>query len=84
MVTRSFTREIHKTGLLVLVSQSRGMGTPHHVRVFRLVNNFDVIELNIQELVDRYQNSSDSEIVLELDGHLLVNEGLEEGIEKLW
>jgi len=49
----------------------------HHVRMPGFIENFDVIQTNVEELVDRLQYTRDREVVLELNGDLLVREGFE-------
>jgi hypothetical protein len=48
------------------------------VRVLCQVQHFDVVELDVEVLVDRLQNTTDADVILELDGDGLVGEGLEE------
>ena len=39
------------------------------VRVFELLEHSDVVELDIEVLVDRFEGSSDRDVVLELNGY---------------
>lgn len=57
---------------------------PYHVRELLLVDDRNVLELNVQELVDRVQCSSDLHVVLQLHNHHLTHKGLEERVEELW
>ena len=38
----------------------------------------NLVELDVEELVDGLQHAGDAEVVLELDGDLMVDEGFEE------
>jgi hypothetical protein len=40
------------------------------MRVTFGIEDFDVIEPDVEELVDRLERAGDAEVVLELDGHL--------------
>lgn len=46
--------------------------------VLDLLHHADILELDVQVLVDRLQHSADLDVVLELDGDLVVHQGLEE------
>lgn len=48
------------------------------MRVFQLLHDLYIIELDIKELVNGFKNAFDRDIVLELNGHFMVDEGLEE------
>ena len=48
------------------------------MRVFDFLGDLDVVELDVQELVHGFQGSSDQDVVLELDGHFVIDQGLEE------
>jgi hypothetical protein len=48
------------------------------VRVFNKVQHFDIVELDVQILVDRLQDPTNADVVLELNGDSLVCQGLEE------
>jgi hypothetical protein len=50
----------------------------YHVRVLELVDDGDVLELDVEELVHALEGSADGDVVLELDGDLVVDEGFEE------
>lgn len=47
------------------------------MRVFQLFHHLDVIELDVQELIDRLQGSPDRDVILEFDGDFVVHERLE-------
>lgn len=42
----------------------------YQVRVFDVVQNGNIVELDVQVLVHTFQGSSDGDIILELHGHL--------------
>ncbi len=48
------------------------------MRILQLILQLNIIQLDIQELVDRFEGAFDRDVVLELDGHFMVDEGLEE------
>ena len=50
----------------------------HQVGVPQLFHDLYIIELDIKELVNRFKNAFDRDIVLEFNGHFMVDEGLEE------
>jgi len=50
------------------------------VWVLDQVEHFDVVELNVQVLVDRLQDTTDTDVVLELNGDRLVGQSLEEAV----
>ena len=50
----------------------------HQVGVLQLFHDLYVIELDIKELVNGFKDAFDRDIVLELNGHFMVDEGLEE------
>jgi len=52
------------------------------VWVFQLLYHRYVIELDIEILIDRFQSSADLDIVLELDGDFVVDQGLEKAVCK--
>ncbi len=49
--------------------------------VLHLFHHGNVIELDVKILVDRFQCASYLDIVLELDGDFVVDQGLEEAIQ---
>jgi hypothetical protein len=48
------------------------------VRVFNEVQYFDIVELDVQVLVDRLQDPTNADVILELNGDSLVCQSLEE------
>ena len=46
--------------------------------VLQLLHDLYIIELDIKELVNGFKNAFDRDIVLEFNGHFMVDEGLEE------
>ena len=50
--------------------------------IFQLFHHLYIIELNIEVLIDRFQGPADLNVVLELDGDFMVNQGLEEAVCK--
>jgi hypothetical protein len=47
------------------------------VGVFDFIDHGDVFQLDVQELIYAFQRSFDGDIVLELDGDFVVDQGLE-------
>ena len=56
----------------------------YHVRVFFLIDDPSILELDIEVLIDRMEGSLDRQIILQLHRHLLPHQFLEVGEEKLW
>ena len=52
------------------------MQTAHHMRILGCIYSLGVCELDIEVLIDRVQFPGDSEVILQLHGHLLPNQGL--------
>lgn len=48
------------------------------MRVFNEVQYFDIVELDVQVLVDRLQDPTNADVILELNGDSLVCQSLEE------
>ena len=48
------------------------------MRILPLLHHRNIIELNIQELVNGLEDSGDAEVVFELDGDFVVDQGFEE------
>ena len=48
------------------------------MRILQLLHDLYIIELDIKELVNRFKNAFDRDIVLEFNGDFMVDEGLEE------
>lgn len=53
---------------------------PYQVRVFELLHNLNVVELDVQVLVHAFQNTLELDVIFELHGDLMVDECLEEAI----
>lgn len=54
------------------------------MRVFQLFKYGDVVELDVEELVDRFQRAGDGDVVFELHRDGVVDEGLEEAVIGVW
>lgn len=54
------------------------------MRILEFLNNLNIIQLDIQELVDRFQRAADLDVVFELDGDFVVDERFEEAREGAW
>lgn len=52
----------------------------HKMRVFDLLHDADIVQLDIKILIHRLQRAPDLDVVLELNGYLMVDEGFEETI----
>jgi hypothetical protein len=50
------------------------------VGVLQLFHDLDVLQLDVEVLVDALEHAADLDVVLELDGDLLVDERLEEAV----
>ncbi len=48
------------------------------MRVLDLLEHLDVVELDVEVLVDALEDAADLDVVLELDGDLVVDQGFEE------
>mmetsp|Transcript_5733 Transcript_5733/g.13879 ORF Transcript_5733/g.13879 Transcript_5733/m.13879 type:complete len:201 (-) Transcript_5733:13-615(-) len=57
-------------------------GDGDEVRVAGGVDDRDVVELDVEELVDGVERAAEGEVVFELDGDLLVDEGFEKREEE--
>lgn len=44
------------------------------------LQHFNVIQLDVEVLVDRLQDTADADVIFELDGDSLVGEGLEKAV----
>ena len=51
------------------------------MRVLVQIKDIDIIELYVQVLVDGFEGAPDPNIILELNGHRLVGERLEETVD---
>ena len=50
----------------------------YQMRILHLLQHLDIIQLNIEELVDGFKGAFDGDVVFELDGDFVVDEGFEE------
>lgn len=48
------------------------------MRVLDLLHDLDVIKLDVEVLVHAFENTPELNVILELDSHLLVDQGFEE------
>lgn len=55
----------------------------YHVRILFFVDNFDIVEFDVEILVDGMKLSLESQVVLQLDDDVMSHQGLEEGKEVL-
>lgn len=53
-------------------------GITYQMRVFDLFKHLYVVELDVQELVDRFEGSLDRDVVLEFNGDFVIYQGFEE------
>jgi hypothetical protein len=51
------------------------------MRVLELFHDGNIVELDVEILVDAFESSANLNIVLQLDGDLMINERLEEAME---
>ena len=52
------------------------------MRVFIQIENVDIVELDVEVLVDRFQGAADADVIFQLDCDGLVGEGFEEAVKK--
>ena len=52
------------------------------MRVLGLVRDADVIELDVEVLINGFEGAGDDDVIFQLDGEWLVEEGFEEGEEE--
>lgn len=50
--------------------------------IFIQIEDVDIIELDVEVLVDRFQGAADADVIFQLDGDGLVGEGFEEAVQK--
>ncbi len=50
------------------------------MRIPQLLNNTNVVEFDVEELVDGLEGAADGDVVFELDGDGVVDEGFEEAV----
>lgn len=48
------------------------------MRVLVEVEHFDIVQLNVQVLIDRLEDTADADVIFKLDSDRLVGQGLEE------
>lgn len=58
----------------------QGKTQTYQMRIFQLLQHLDIIQLDVQELVDGFEGAFDGDVVFELDGDLVVDEGFEEAV----
>lgn len=58
--------------------EEEGVREIYQMRVLDLLHNADVLELDVEVLVYALEGAADLDVVLELDGDLVVDQGLEE------
>ena len=52
------------------------------MRIFELFHYLDIIQFDVEVLVDRLEDTSYGDVVLQLDRHLMIDEGFEEADER--
>lgn len=62
------------------VTKKEGREDTNQMRVFQLFEHRDVIQLDVEELVDRFQGAGDRDVVFELDGNRMVDESFKETV----
>jgi len=62
-----------------VVMRGRGQST-YQMRIPQLLNNTNVVEFDVEELVDGLEGAADGDVVFELDGDGVVDEGFEEAV----
>lgn len=53
------------------------------MRILVEVQHFDIVQLDVQILIDRLQDSADADVILKLDSDRLVGKGLEEAARNM-
>lgn len=56
--------------------------TTHQVRVLHLLHNRDIVQLDVEVLVHALQRAAHRDVILELDGDLVVHQRLEETVQR--
>lgn len=51
------------------------------MRVFIQIEDVDIVELDVEVLVDRFQGAADADVIFQLDGDGLVGESFEEAVK---
>jgi hypothetical protein len=54
----------------------------HQMRILDFIYDGNVVELDVQVLVDRLESAADEDIILQLDGDLVLDQRLEEAEEE--
>lgn len=54
------------------------------MRVLDKVQHFDIVQLDIQVLIDGFQDTPNADIVLEFDRDRLVSQGLEKAVSEVY
>lgn len=52
----------------------------YQMRVFDVVQDTNVVQLDVQVLVHTLESSPDRDVILEFDGHLMIDQRLEEAV----
>lgn len=52
----------------------------YQMRIFHFLKYLNIIQLDVEELVDGFQGAFDGDVVFELDGDFVVDEGFEEAV----
>ena len=55
-------------------------GPSYEMRILELLHNADIVQFDVQVLVYTLQSAADLNVVLELHGDFMVDEGLEEAV----
>lgn len=75
-------RHVHRTTRQVNIAHNRSANEDvfdsAQVGILDLLVNRDVVQLDVEVLIDALEGAGDLDIVLELDGDRLVNQGFEE------
>lgn len=50
------------------------------MRIFQFLYNLYIVQFYIEELIDRFEDAFYGDVVLELDGYFVVDEGFEEAM----
>lgn len=52
------------------------------MRVLNLLEHLNIVQLDVQELINRFESPFDRDVVLKLDGDLVIDKGFEEAGER--
>ena len=50
------------------------------MRILQLLHDLNIIELDIKELIDGFKDAFNGDVIFELDGDFVVDEGFEEAV----